>query len=72
MTDRQVVYVIVAATLGLVLVAVIGVLLAGLFNPLVDNDKIFAILGPAFQTIVGAFVGILSGMVINTKKQDGP
>lgn len=72
MTDRQVVYVIVAATLGLVLVAVIGVLLAGLFNPLVDNDKIFAILGPAFQTIVGAFVGILSGMVINSKKPDGP
>ena len=61
-----------ATTLGLVLVAVIGVLLAGLFNPIVDNDKIFAILGPAFQTIVGAFVGILSGMVINTKKPDGP
>lgn len=43
------------------MVAVIGVLLAGLFDGAVDNDKIFAILGPAFQMIVGAFIGILGG-----------
>lgn len=62
MTSREtVVYTIVATTLGLVLVAVIGVLLIGLFNPAVDNDKIFAILGPGFQTVIGAFVGVLSG-----------
>ncbi len=33
----------------------------GLFDPLVDNDKIFAIIGPAFQTTIGCLIGILVG-----------
>jgi uncharacterized membrane protein YraQ (UPF0718 family) len=59
---------IVAGTLAAVLVAVIAVMLAGLFDDRVDNEKIFAILGPAFQTIVGCFVGILGGRVLNGDK----
>jgi hypothetical protein len=43
------------------MVSVIGVLLSGLFQTTVDNTEIFKILGPAFQTIVGAFVGVLGG-----------
>jgi uncharacterized membrane protein YraQ (UPF0718 family) len=58
-------YAVVICTLSLVMVAVIGVLLSGLFNTLVDNTKIFEILGPAFQTIVGAFVGIIGGRQLN-------
>lgn len=54
-------FTVVICTLALVMVAVIGVLLSGLFNPEVDNTKIFEILAPAFQTIVGAFVGIIGG-----------
>jgi hypothetical protein len=54
-------YTIVIFTLATVMVAVIGVLLFGLFHESVDNTKIFEILGPAFQTIVGAFVGIIGG-----------
>lgn len=60
MKDRLVL-VIVICTLASVMVAVIGVLLSGLFQPVVDNTEIFKILGPAFQTIVGAFVGVLGG-----------
>jgi uncharacterized membrane protein YraQ (UPF0718 family) len=59
---------VVIVTLALVMVAVIGVLLNGLFTPMVDNSKIFEILGPAFQTIVGAFVGVLGGRAINNGK----
>lgn len=62
-------YIIVVSTLALVMIAVISVLLAGLFDAHVDNDKIFAILGPAFQMIVGAFIGILGGR-FNQTKQD--
>lgn len=51
---------IVVITLAAILVAVIAVMLAGLFRPEVDNKEVFAILGPAFQTVVGAFVGVLS------------
>jgi hypothetical protein len=49
--------------------SVIFVLLAGLFNDIVDNAEIFKILGPAFQTIVGAFVGVLGGRAM---KQNEP
>lgn len=60
---------VVIATLAMTMAAVIFVLLAGLFDPIVDNTKIFEILGPAFQTIVGAFVGVLGGRAM--KQNDG-
>ena len=62
-------YMVVICTLATVMGAVILVLLAGLFNELVDNTKIFEILGPAFQTIVGAFVGVIGGRQFNKTEQ---
>lgn len=62
-TDRL--YGVVVLSLAMIMVAVVIVLLAGLFDPIVDNDKIFAIIGPAFQTVVGAFVGLLSGKALS-------
>lgn len=62
-TDRL--YAIVVLSLAAIMVAVVIVLLAGLFNPGVDNKAIFAIIGPAFQTVVGAFVGLLSGKALS-------
>ncbi len=64
------VYLIVVGVLASVIVSVIVVLLIGLFDSKVDNDKIFAILGPAFQTVIGCFVGVLSGRLLDTKKPD--
>lgn len=64
---KEKLYIIVALTLASVMVAVIMVLLIGLFDNRVENDKIFAILGPAFQTIVGCFVGILGSRVLSDK-----
>lgn len=61
---------VVVVTLAAILVAVILVMLAGLFNQDVDNKAIFAVLGPAFQTIVGVFVGVLSSSFLNNKKPD--
>jgi len=57
------IFYVVTGTLAAILVAVVCVLLAGLFDPLVDNKAIFAIIGPAFQTVVGVFVGVMSTMV---------
>ena len=28
----------------------------------IPNDPIFAIIGPAFQTIVGGFIGLITGI----------
>lgn len=58
---------VVTITLAAILVAVIAAMLFGLFNPLVDNKEVFAILSPAFQTIVGCFVGILGGRALDKK-----
>ena len=58
-------YAIVVISLSAIMVAVVIILLAGLFDKNVDNDKIFTIIGPAFQTVVGAFVGLLSGKALS-------
>lgn len=58
---------ITVGTLSSILVVVVLVLLAGIFMPndIVNNDDIFAIIGPAFNTVIGAFVGLLGGLSIN-------
>lgn len=64
MTKDNPIYYAVVLTLASVMVAMIAVLLIGLFDTRVDNDKILAIIGPAFQTIVGCFVGVLGSRVL--------
>lgn len=51
-------------TLSMVMVATVAVVLVGLFDPLVDNAEIFKMITPAFNTIVGAFVGTIAGIKI--------
>lgn len=59
---------IVVCTLSLICVGVVAVLMHGLFDNSVDNDKIFDIISPAFSTVIGAFVGLLGGLSINKSK----
>jgi len=53
-------------TLTIILLSMVGVLLIGLFNPVVNNDKIFEAITPAFQTIVGGFIGLITGIKIGS------
>lgn len=55
----------IAFVLGAVMMSVVVVMMVGLFvpNDLVDNNEIFKIIGPAFSTIVGAFVGAFATMM---------
>jgi hypothetical protein len=55
-------------TLSIILLSMVGVLLIGLFNPLVDNTKIFEAITPAFQTIVGGFIGLITGIKIGSEE----
>ena len=57
------------ATLTIILLSMVGVLLIGLFNPQVDNTKIFEAITPAFQTIVGGFIGLITGIKIGTSDE---
>lgn len=54
-----------AFVLGMIMVSVVLVMMIGLFvpNETIDNNEIFKIIGPAFSTIVGAFVGAFATMM---------
>ena len=53
-------------TLTLIILSMVGVLLVGLFVEKVDNTKIFEAITPAFQTIVGGFIGLITGIKIGS------
>ena len=53
-------------TLAVILLSMVGVMLVGFFNDKMDNAKIFEIVGPAFQTIVGGFIGLITGIKIGS------
>jgi uncharacterized protein YqgC (DUF456 family) len=66
--DKVVAYIygITIITLSIVIISVAIVMLVGLFEDKVDNSQIFEMIGPAFNTIVGAFVGLLGGLSLNS------
>ena len=55
----------VSFTLCIVIFGMVAVLMVGLFDPLVDNNEIFKLISPAFQTIVGGFMGLLAGVKLS-------
>ena len=58
----------VTLTLCLVIIAMVVTLMVGLFDTVVDNTEIFKLIGPAFQTVIGGFIGLLAG--IKLKNED--
>jgi len=55
----------VSLTLCVVVVGMVAVLMIGLFDEKVDNGEIFKLISPAFQTIVGGFIGLLAGVKLS-------
>jgi hypothetical membrane protein len=64
-------YVILIATvtLSIILLGMVFFMLVGLFNEKVDNTKIFEAITPAFQTIVGGFIGLITGIKIGSNDE---
>jgi undecaprenyl pyrophosphate phosphatase UppP len=60
----------VSATLCLVIFAMVVTLMMGLFNDKVDNTEIFKLISPAFQTVVGGFIGLLAGVKLSHDDED--
>ena len=54
----------VTITLCVVVLGMVGTMMAGMFDADVSNDKIFEAITPAFQTIVGGFIGLITGIKI--------
>jgi hypothetical protein len=57
-------------TLTIILLSMVGVLLMGLYVDKIDNTKIFEAITPAFQMVVGAFVGLVAGVKIGQADND--
>jgi hypothetical protein len=59
-------------TLAAVILVVVLTLAVGLFMPndVVDSAAILEMVNPAFQTIIGAFVGLLGGLSLNANARD--
>jgi undecaprenyl pyrophosphate phosphatase UppP len=52
----------VTRTLCIVVLVTIISLALGLYDSRVDNSKIFELITPVLQTIVGGFIGLLAGI----------
>jgi hypothetical protein len=61
---------VVVVTLSLVILVVVLSCAVGMFvdNNVVDNNKIFDMLTPAFNNVIGAFGGLLVGLSLNREK----
>ena len=61
---------IATITLTVILLSMVAVLLQGLFTDKIDNGEIFKAVTPAFQMIVGAFVGLVAGIKLGQAEDD--
>jgi hypothetical protein len=52
----------VTVTLCVVVVGMVGTLLAAILDPFVPNEPILAIIAPAFNMIIGGFIGLITGI----------
>ena len=61
-------------TLSTVILVVVMALVVGLFLPnhIIDSAAVLNMIDPAFQTIIGAFVGLLGGLSLNANARDKP
>jgi hypothetical protein len=58
--------ILVTGTLCVVVVSMVGAMLVGLFDSNINNDKIFEAITPAFQTIIGGFIGLITGIKLGS------
>jgi len=62
MENNKHIILIATYALLLVVVAMIAMFVVAIVDPNVDDNVVFQIVGPAFQTIVGGFIGLITGI----------
>lgn len=70
MTGIERVIMCVTLTLCVVVVGMVGALIVAIFDPNIPDEPVFAIIGPAFQTVVGGFIGLITGINIGKKDDE--
>ena len=64
MNHREHIFIIAAWSLVAIVASMLFMFAYAVIDPNFDTDKVFAIIGPAFQTIVGGFIGLITGIKI--------
>ena len=67
MKFQEHIMVIAAWSLVCVVVAMLLMFAYAVIDPIVDDEKVFQIIGPAFQTIIGGFIGLITGIKIGAE-----
>ena len=57
-------------SLVLVVVAMVAMFVIALLDSTVDDKIVFDIVGPAFQTIVGGFIGLITGIKVGENNDE--
>lgn len=66
MNTKEHVMIIAAWSLVAVVVGMLLMFAYAVVDPNFDTDKVFQIIGPAFQTIIGGFIGLITGIKIGS------
>lgn len=64
MQNKEHIILVAAYSLVAVVVSMIGMFVVAIVDPNVDDNIVFQIVGPAFQTIIGGFIGLITGIKI--------
>lgn len=67
---KDIVVITATGSLVLVVVAMVVMFVIALLDTTVDDKIVFDIVGPAFQTIVGGFIGLITGIKIGENDND--
>lgn len=62
----------VSATLCVSVLVMVVSLVVGLWFDNIDNSEIFKLISPAFQTIIGGFIGLLAGIKLGNADDSPP
>jgi len=66
MNTKEHVMIIAAWSLVAVIIGMLLMFAYAVIDPNFDTDKVFQIIGPAFQTVIGGFIGLITGIKIGS------
>ena len=66
MNSKEHIMIIAAWSLVAIVACMLFMFAYAVIDPNFDTDKVFAIIGPAFQTIVGGFIGLITGIKLGS------
>ena len=66
MNTKEHVMIIAAWSLVAVVVGMLLMFGYAVIDPNFDTDKVFQIIGPAFQTVIGGFIGLITGLKVGS------